>query len=446
MQDFHWHRCPKGEALIEKVLGDAIALNPVLKKFSIDLLAHTSSRLFDWVDHVVVGPEYEKELLDAGYELLRSLSDVRVFHHPGAQLPLVVLKDRNGILGGVAISVDSLEDFFLARGENAAIEGSYLGKFRRALVSKEGGVSFWAVERREKDRIEPELLSDSEVAKRLKVKGLWALRDRRQDDEFAAFAEAIRLAQAMVEEVGEALAASFMLETERSYWQRRNRAGQVQKNRQDFLGLGWANHDHHTFRSSRRHFKELVRLFEVLGFRSRERFYAGEEAGWGAQVMEHPHIRLVLFLDVDLDPHELQVDFAHEKLPLRDKLGTIGLWCELHGDSILQAGMHHLEAQFMFEELKESLHASGIQMMDPFSNFPYLKQAFTKGEMWPVDPKRLDRLAKSGLITEAQKEQFLQKGAVGSHMENLQRREGYKGFNQKNVSNIIKRTDPRALS
>jgi len=30
-------------------------------------------------------------------------------------------------------------------------------------------------------------------------------------------------------------------------------------------------------------------------------------------------------------------------------------------------------------------------------------------------------------------------------MENLQRREGYKGFNQKNVSNIIKRTDPRKL-
>ncbi len=37
----------------------------------------------------------------------------------------------------------------------------------------------------------------------------------------------------------------------------------------------------------------------------------------------------------------------------------------------------------------------------------------------------------------------MKQGALGSHLENLQRREGYKGFNQKNVSIIIKKTDPR---
>ena len=34
-------------------------------------------------------------------------------------------------------------------------------------------------------------------------------------------------------------------------------------------------------------------------------------------------------------------------------------------------------------------------------------------------------------------------GAIGSHLENLERRNGYKGFNQKGVSDIIERTDPR---
>jgi hypothetical protein len=39
----------------------------------------------------------------------------------------------------------------------------------------------------------------------------------------------------------------------------------------------------------------------------------------------------------------------------------------------------------------------------------------------------------------------LEEGAVGSHLENLQRRGGFKGFNQKSVSVIIEATDPRAL-
>jgi hypothetical protein len=34
---------------------------------------------------------------------------------------------------------------------------------------------------------------------------------------------------------------------------------------------------------------------------------------------------------------------------------------------------------------------------------------------------------------------------VGSHLENLQRRGGFKGFNQKSVSVIIEATDPRAV-
>src|SRR3712207_6265746 len=75
---------------------------------------------------------------------------------------------------------------------------------------------------------------------------------------------------------------------EREYWQRRNRAAQVQKARQDRLGLGWANHDHHTYRSSREHFAPLIAVLEKLGFQCRERFYAGHDAGWGAQVIEQP--------------------------------------------------------------------------------------------------------------------------------------------------------------
>jgi hypothetical protein len=81
--------------------------------------------------------------------------------------------------------------------------------------------------------------------------------------------------------------------------------------------------------------------------------------------------------------------------------------------------------------------------MSPFSDFPFLRQAFTEGERWPVRRERAERLLSDGLITREQAEQFIRKGALGSHLENLQRHGGFKGFNQKSVSVVIAATDPR---
>ena len=43
----------------------------------------------------------------------------------------------------------------------------------------------------------------------------------------------------------------------------------------------------------------------------------------------------------------------------------------------------------------------------------------------------------------AQADGFIRDGALGSHLENLERRGGFKGFNQKSVSAVISATDPR---
>jgi hypothetical protein len=106
--------------------------------------------------------------------------------------------------------------------------------------------------------------------------------------------------------------------------------------------------------------------------------------------------------------------------------------------------MHHLEAQFDFDALRDALQAeAGIATMKPFSDFPFLRQAFTQGETWPVRRERADRALAAGWIDAEQHARFLAEGALGSHLENLQRREGYKGFNQQAVSTIIAATDPR---
>ena len=151
----------------------------------------------------------------------------------------------------------------------------------------------------------------------------------------------------------------------------------------------------------------------------------------------------MIFADVDLSPTEVTGDFAHEGLATRDKLGTVGLWCKLHGEAMLQAGMHHLECQFDFDAAREQLAAEGIATMAPFTDFEHLKQAFTDGEVWQVPSARIDAAVAEHFITETQAQRFRQRGSIGSHLEILQRDDGYKGFNQTGISEIILQTDPR---
>ncbi len=445
---FAWKCEPEAEELIQRSLDEALKKNTVLKKLNEVLWEQTSTKLFDWVDHIELA--YHETCIQ-DLEAVGFISDIatplyRVFHHPAAQLPLVVMRDKKDPYSAVALKVESIADFLMVHGFSSCIEGSLYSPYRRACISREQGIFIFAVERRGVLTMEPVTIAKSDVENILHSYEKWQTRPRggdTPDSERDAMLHAIRLAEEIVALLGHGMAAHVVFDVERRYWQSRNQAGQLQKNRQDRLGLGWANHDHHTFRSSRRYFQSLVRLFEVLGFHCRERFYAGKEAGWGAQVMEHPTARLVLFLDVDLTPHEVEIDFAHHHLEDLSHLGTVGLWCALHGESILKAGMHHLEAQFSFEKLQQDLERSGVGMMPPFSNFPYLKQAFTVGERWKVSKERVKRLLDKGFITENQAEHFLADGALGSHLENLERKEGYKGFNQKNVSSIIRKTDPR---
>jgi len=146
---------------------------------------------------------------------------------------------------------------------------------------------------------------------------------------------------------------------------------------------------------------------------------------------------------VDITEQEKNKDFAHKKLIGKHHLGTVGLWIGLHGESILQTGMHHLEARFEFPALCRDLKKKNRSFMPPFSNFPFLKQAFSRAELWNVNKRRADNLLKKKLITLSQHATFLRKGALGSHLENLQRKQGFKGFNQSSVTVIIQATDPR---
>ena len=84
--------------------------------------------------------------------------------------------------------------------------------------------------------------------------------------------------------------------------------------------------------------------------------------------------------------------------------------------------------------------------MAPFTDFPHLRQAFTQGEIWPIEPDRLETARAADIISDEQAKRFAEQGALGSHLEILERNEGYKGFNRTGISQIIRRTDPRGTT
>jgi hypothetical protein len=447
---FDWPLAFEAESLLRRHIEAFLAANSAARSLAARMARETGTDFFEWVDHFTVDEAEAEALRAVGLieEHVPAPAGWRVFAHPRAMLPRVVLcagGSANGAPAVLAIRPESIVDFCARNQLGSAIEGGPGARLRRAHVSEENGHRFLAVERLACRGFVVDPPDRDFVGAVVEVREAWHARRRDFPDDAAGAEHVFALQERAFGLVGRDVAADLFFAGERAFWETRNAAARLQKDRQDVLGLGWGNHDHHTFRCSRPHFADLARLLVAFGFEKRERYYAGAEAGWGAQISEHRATGVTVFADVDLMPDEIAIDFSSEPLGPAPRLGTVGLWCALHGDSLLQAGMHHLEARFDFAALREQLAALGVSTMRPFSDFPFLKQAFTDGERWTVDPGRVSRLREQGLITDAQADGFLRDGAIGSHLENLQRRGGYKGFNQKSVSVIIAATDPRAM-
>lgn len=437
VSNFYWKPCPDGQLLLDELVQDFFDKNPSAGLMAVAMKEKTGTRFFDWIDYLQlpVGGQLSQRLGDAGFE-----KDGDVWEHHGALFPRV----RECSERRLVLKVESVADFLAAQNVQSQIEGIPFGTFRLAHFKEE----LWVVERHGYRGF-----SDPEVGSAKAIRSqeiLETFRSRKRDfcgDDEAAFSDINSEIDAAIGELGRDWVCDLFFAAERDFWMRRNRAGRVQKARQDALGLGWANHDHHTYRCRRKTFHHVIGIFEQLGFTCRERFYAGAQAGWGAQIVEQKATGITIFADVDMTAEEVTGDFAHEGFVAKQGLGTVGLWCELHGESFFEAGMHHLEAQFDFDSLRDQLMAeSGIGMMKPFTDFVYLRQQFSEGERWPVDEARIQKLLDSADITEKQAATFRRDGAVGSHLENLERNDGFKGFNQTGISDIIERTDARKLA
>lgn len=435
-----WETHPAACEIVRKSLDELSRSSPFLSQLSQRMMSETGTRLLDWIDRLSTSAS-ESELLEAGFHR-ETCGTHTLYRHAEAQLPAIFWDYGKQI---VAIKVESAVDFLIAQGldSRCQIFGNHGAALRRACVDCHPNLECWIVERHGYQGWNVDDASLELQAQLAYHRERFFLRRRKFDSNADGFAHARQLIEAAIVEVGRDRACDLFFEAERAFWQSRNDAGAMQRMRQQRLGLGWANHDHHTYRSSRESFSQLISILELMGFQCRERFYAGREAGWGAQVIEQPTCGVVIFADVDLAPDEVLQDFAHEPLVGRPALGTVGLWCALHGEAFLAAGMHHLECQFSFEHARDQLADHGVNTMKPFTELPYLRQAFTKGQRWPVCEENIQNALSHGWITAEQAAAFREQGAIGSHLELLERQDGYKGFNQTGISDIITATDPR---
>lgn len=437
-----WVVQPDADRLVQALVREALDALPDAADFSRRLHAETGIRLVDILDHVVVPSErVTRDDLERTGFTVRGEAPVVGVHERGIFPDMVVQDDARLTL---AMQVESVADFCAAQQLDVAIEGASGGTYRRAVAWRNAQAELLVVERHGHTGFEVPVHEPAQLV--AAQSHLEAFRRRRRlfADTGAGFDATETLVRHAVEALGPHWTCALFLRAEREYWERRNRAARVQKARQDALGLGWCNDDHHTYDASREWFHRTIGLLELLGFRCRERFYAGAEAGWGSQILEQPVLGTVIFADIDLAPDELEGDFAHS--PQMQPLPTMrraGLWCALHGESMLEAGINHLECTYDQVALRAQLQEAGVQMMAPFSDFPHLYQELTEGEWWPVRGERIDGLLAAGRITEEAARDFRERGAIGSHLENLERNFGYKGFNQPGISQVLRIIDPR---
>lgn len=442
--NFDWGLYSDAEKILKREVKKFLRHNPFAEKLAKEIEENTSTDFLDWIDHIIIpGNEIDiTKLKYSGFEKIdtAALKGIEIYKHTKTIFPSILISKSN--IYELALKPENIDHFVRGLRIKISIEGKKFSPYRRAILRKEKNHILSAVERRGTNGFIIEENKRNREAYKNALK-LFSRRERKFDNDRIGILEAEELIKKVIRTLSPARSADAFFRAERLYWERRNRIAKHQRKRHDINGLGWGNHDHHTFRSSRKNFKYLIRLLEKLGFLCRERFFAGEEAGWGAQVLEHPDCNFVVFADVDITDYEKDTDFSHKGLKETKKHGTVGLWIALHGESILQSGMHHMAARFNFTQLKRDLAKTDMGIMKPFSDFSFLKQAFTDGEFWKVEKKRLDTLQKKGIITSEQYKTFLQNGAIGSHLENIQRRQGYKGFNQDSVTAIIQAVDPR---
>lgn len=434
----NWERQEAAQRVYLDTVESFLQACPEARSFSQKLLHETAIRLIDIIDHLIIADDAMiLRFVQAGWREAGV-----AFRNTSGQFPPFLQGGRSAIM----IRVESIDHFIRVHGLTVTPQGAPLSPLRQAIAFEGTQAAFGVVERNGATGFAVEEVDSTSIREGRLFLNAFRPRRRQFDTVEEGLAATEALVNQAVSAVGPHRACAFWLMAERDNWMRRCAAGRLQKARQDAMGVGWSNIDHHTYDGSRRHFRQTIRILEKLGYERREMLYAGELAGWGSQVLEQPVIGSTIFADVDLAPEELTVDFARDVLPDLPRHRRAGLLSELLGESILEAGLNHAAGLYDQRLLRQQLAAHSVRMMPPFTDWPHLYQELTEGDWDAVDPSRVDGLERAGHINAGEAEQLRVNGSMVTHLENIERNHGYKGFNREGIDSVLRKLDPRAYS
>jgi hypothetical protein len=428
-----WRGQQAAQGIIENIIEECTKRSAYLLELKKNLESTTSTHFIQWIDHLEIGGslEFEEKLIDAGFIRESTTHHGCTFSHRGAKFPRISVVDEMYPFLGLALRVDSIADYCSVHSIHSWIDGAPGASYRKCCILRENGLFLFLVERKQNRVMEPSVLPGNLLVEQILLKEKWQMRPRIAHDEIEELdylRHAILVGEEMAASLGENEAAHIFFHGEQLTFQVKNRAFEIQKMRQDSFGLGMQNVSHMTLRSSRRHFTQALRLMEVLGFSLREKFFKGNGFGIGTFVLEQQESGLVVLLEVDISHEEVHASSIHKPFLEWAQLGEVGLWCALHGESLLQGGPHNIGIECAPPAMESDLKNWGVSCMTLPTMEHCLHESCTVGEIWKVAPFRLHNLIKRNLMSEDKAQQILALGFEGSHLTLLYRESGYKGF------------------
>ena len=108
-------------------------------------------------------------------------------------------------------------------------------------------------------------------------------------------------------------------------------------------------------------------------------------------------------LEVDLTPEEAEQVFTRCRLPKRDTIGVIDLWCAVHGESLGKGGVHHIAMNFIYDEGEQR----PVLQEDKNGKGSFIEGELIEGETRSVSSEELALLIKQGKISVEQGKQLL---------------------------------------
>jgi len=377
---FRWGRHPEGEILVTELLDLCRRAIPPFKTLAEEIASRTGTRILDWIDHFVLadGAALRQRLAKLGFEPDAAADAGGSWIHPGAIFPRLLLTGPADMgagrfarsrwassawrfPGGVAHQRPDRGHGALTVAPGPDLErrrpGDVRGGAARVLRDRAGGA-----DRRSDGRPAARLRALESPAARI---GRCAPRKRGVP---AAMERTHALARSLAEELGADEAAWIAFSASATSGSRATapaaRSGPAR--------MLWASAGPITTTTpsaARASLPDSPANAADLRVPHARALPCGAEAGWGAQVLEQPACRL-RSSPMWISRGRGAGRFPPGRVGGRDELGTVGLWCALHGESLLEAGLHHLAVRSDFPALTRGWPASGWRCCRPSASSP----------------------------------------------------------------------------